>query len=58
VAAPTYLAEELTAHPDCVRQSLVCQDDPQLTAADLTNVSHASRAHAGVAVPLLVVDED
>jgi hypothetical protein len=34
VAAPTYLAEGLTARPDCVHQSSVCQDDPQLTDAD------------------------
>jgi hypothetical protein len=34
VAAPTYLAGVLTAHPDCVRQSSACQDDPQLTAVD------------------------
>jgi len=53
-----YLAEELTAHPDCVRQSSACRDVPQPTAAGLKDVSDAFRAHAGVAVLLLVVDED
>lgn len=58
MVAPMYLAVELTAHPDYVHQSSVCQDVPPPTAADLTDVLGASRTHAGVAVPLLVVDED